>query len=48
MRDWINEVRSKGKGNKEIPEWLQEDEPFQELLNKVRYIMYRIKRSDLF
>ena len=26
---------AKQKGNKEIPEWLQEDEPFQELLNKV-------------
>ena len=25
---------AKQKGNKEIPEWLQEDEPFQELLNK--------------
>ena len=28
---------AKQKGNKEIPEWLQEDEPFQELLNKVNY-----------
>merc|ERR1719384_907101 len=27
-------VEAKQKGNKEIPEWLQEDEPFQELLNK--------------
>ena len=25
---------AKVKGNKEIPEWLQEEEPFQELLSK--------------
>ena len=28
---------AKSKGNKEIPDWLQEDEPFQELLSKVRH-----------
>ena len=27
---------AKMKGDKEIPEWLQEEEPFQELLSKVR------------
>ena len=27
---------AKTKGNKEIPDWLQEDEPFQELLSKVK------------
>ena len=29
---------AKSKGNKEIPDWLQEDEPFQELLTKVKFI----------
>lgn len=29
---------AKTKGNKEIPDWLQEDEPFQELLSKVKQI----------
>ena len=28
---------AKSKGNKEIPDWLQEDEPFQELLTKVKH-----------
>ena len=34
---------AKQKGNKEIPEWLQEDEPFQELLNKVNYFLNLIR-----
>ena len=34
---------AKQKGNKEIPEWLQEDEPFQELLNKVNYFFNLIR-----
>ena len=34
---------AKQKGNKEIPEWLQEDEPFQELLNKVNCFLNLIR-----
>ena len=30
---------AKSKGNKEIPDWLQEDEPFQELLTKVIFFV---------
>ena len=28
---------AKTKGDKEIPDWLQEEEPFQELLSKVKF-----------
>ena len=43
LQDEIDRLKSikskmeeaKTKGNKEIPDWLQEEEPFQELLSKV-------------